>query len=184
MEMEFLSALHYNIHLPYDQYFHWVGQCQQWILPTIMHQQQQQHQFSQRQQYVKVPTTPPSLISTPIMPLTPSVSNSNLKRTYQEDDHHRPHKRSTTISLSSASSSSSTPVNTKMPYTPPESFQPMPSFSCYPTPPINEDFCRPILSWSSSSSSMNHPRYASAVSAPLHYSTSLLATRVRSLELH
>ncbi|ORY99736.1 cyclin-domain-containing protein, partial [Absidia repens] len=36
MEMEFLSALHYNIHLPYDQYFQWVGQCQQWILPTIM----------------------------------------------------------------------------------------------------------------------------------------------------
>ncbi|ORZ13034.1 cyclin-domain-containing protein [Absidia repens] len=67
MEMEFLSALHYNIHLPHDQYFQWVGQCQQWILPTIMQ--------------IKAQTN-----STPTSPLTPT-----MKRSYQDtvDDHYQ-----------------------------------------------------------------------------------------------
>ncbi|KAI8328152.1 cyclin-domain-containing protein [Chlamydoabsidia padenii] len=96
MEMEFLSALHYNIHVPDDQYFQWVGQCQQWmIMQPLCHQQQ----------YVSTP----SFVST-------------IHRTYreQEEDNH----------------------NKKMPYTPPESFQPIPCYDDY--------FCRPILSWSSS----------------------------------
>ncbi|KAI9299482.1 cyclin-domain-containing protein, partial [Cunninghamella echinulata] len=35
MEMEFLSALQYNIHVPYDQFFKWVLQCHSWIVPTL-----------------------------------------------------------------------------------------------------------------------------------------------------
>ncbi|OBZ88672.1 hypothetical protein A0J61_03270, partial [Choanephora cucurbitarum] len=30
MEMEFLSALNYTIHLPQDDFYAWVNQCQQW----------------------------------------------------------------------------------------------------------------------------------------------------------
>ncbi|CAO3585118.1 unnamed protein product [Absidia cylindrospora] len=191
MEMEFLSALHYNIHLPHDQYFQWVGQCQQWILPTIMQIKAQSN-------------------STPTAPLTPT-----MKRSYQDtiDDHYQPqvqnNKRRSAYyppppSLSSSSSSSSsTPVNTKMPYTPPESFQPIPiaystPSTCYPTPNYTNDdqFCRPILSWSSSTSSStssssssfsfypSRPSYShvsSAFSAPI--SASLLETRVHCLEI-
>lgn len=30
MEMEFLSALNYNIHIPHTQFFTWTSTCQQW----------------------------------------------------------------------------------------------------------------------------------------------------------
>lgn len=215
MEMEFLSALQYNIHLPYDQYFQWVGQCQQWFGPTIMHI---------------------SMDSTPLEALSSSHPPSTLKRTFQDtlDDSRQiqnkkrsiPAPTTTVANYSSASSfssssSSSSPVSYRMPYTPPESFQPIPisypvsktpsSYPsvCYPAPPIyvDDECCGPILSWSSSSSlsssssvpdylrrpyqNQNHHIYQShipsnlsaPISAPLHYSTSLLATRVRSLEI-
>ncbi|KAI8341445.1 cyclin-domain-containing protein [Chlamydoabsidia padenii] len=174
MEMEFLSALQYNIHLPYDLYFQWIGQCQQWISPTIMN---------------------PTLDSISLL----KANSSNLKRFYQdtvEDSRQAQRKKRPTTHINYTSSS---PVNTKMPYTPPESYLPTPtchsttstssscSSYCYPTPPTYTDdgYCRPILSWSSSSSSS--PSSSTSLSSvpgyfrqPYHLSNQLYQTYIPS----
>ncbi|KAI8077918.1 cyclin-domain-containing protein [Gilbertella persicaria] len=35
MEMEFLSALDYHLHLPQDEFYSWVNQCQQWCISLL-----------------------------------------------------------------------------------------------------------------------------------------------------
>ncbi|KAI8096928.1 cyclin-domain-containing protein [Halteromyces radiatus] len=235
MEMEFLSALHYNIHLRHDHFFQWVQQCQQWIPTNNMILQPRSIKvpisFSDRSssptsttKTTTITSSPSSslLLSsqqvykpiTPFMPPTPSVSTPNLKRSYHDivDDHHQSNKKRSNYHPTKM-----------MPYTPPESFQPIPMMdslhhSSYPTPTYTShdyppilpsslstsvmnnittstinDCCRPILSWSSSSSALASSRHRigssmstsalSASGAAPHYSTSLLATRVQCLEI-
>jgi hypothetical protein len=152
MEMEFLSALNYSIHIPHNKFFQWTLQCQQWWTPFT---QQQRNTFS---------FEPTTTTSTP------------LKRSAQEDVAPPNKKRS----------------SYEFPATPPNSWSAHPSV------------CKPILSWSSSVSALASSRHAMHAAMPIYsnpysaasvataaavaavnanYSTNLLASRVRCLEI-
>ncbi|KAI8988887.1 cyclin-domain-containing protein [Pilobolus umbonatus] len=130
MEMEFLSALNYNIHIPHTQFFQWTTQCQQLWIP-----------FVQR--------------TSTSMPIKRSASHDN------EDQ--SPKKRLTSSQH---------------------------DLLHYYQPTI----CRPILSWSSSTSDNNYLNdvYAynyntvanvAAAAVNANYSTNYLASRVQCLEI-
>ncbi|KAI8888398.1 hypothetical protein K501DRAFT_240775 [Backusella circina FSU 941] len=155
MEMEFLSALNYSIHIPHHKFFQWTLQCQQWWTPFTQQQQQQPTNFS---------FEPTTTTSTP------------LKRSH-EDDIVPPSKKRSSF---------------EFPPTPPNSWAAHPSI------------CKPILSWSSSVSALASSRHAMHAAMPIYsnpysaasvataaavaavnanYSTNLLASRVRCLEI-
>jgi hypothetical protein len=60
MEMEFLSALDYNIHVSHTMYFKWTTQCQQWWTNTQLMQ--------------------------PVIVNTPTVQPTSLKRSFEHTD--------------------------------------------------------------------------------------------------
>lgn len=223
MEMEFLSALNYNIYVHHQQFFAWVNQCHQW-LPLA------QSVTGQRpvQSAVRPPTTttitPPSPLtgSTSMPAILPSASMKRPaedvivectpspyqppapKRRYHvpytppdEAISFRPSLPQTPLYTPPAQSDlrlyTSTPINSALPPYPnsnPWQLAAAPT-SCQP------NMCRPILSWSSSSSALASSRHAppsttsaysaassvATAAAAVAASTSLLASKVRCLEI-
>lgn len=102
MEVEFLSALDYNIYTHHQQFFAWVAQCQQYwqqqqqpaaTAPPVMmqHPQQAQHQHYRT---LKMPTTrvKPCPSSTSIMASSHSMPNMVFtKRPNIPYHHHQPY---------------------------------------------------------------------------------------------
>jgi hypothetical protein len=72
MEMEFLSALDYNIHIPHTLYFMWTTQCQQWWSNTQLMQ--------------------PIIVNTP--PVQPTTTTTtSLKRSFEYTSNDNYHKK-------------------------------------------------------------------------------------------
>ncbi|KAF7723554.1 hypothetical protein EC973_001843 [Apophysomyces ossiformis] len=187
MEMEFLSALQYNIHIPDQQFFIWVSQCQQWF-PFM--------------QCTTATSTPAAVSMTPVMMYPP------LKRTIQEAMLHQPSQQAQPASYATKRRYHQIPVDMptmptlkrtaqeavldspyatkrrhQMPFTPPDEPLAIPP---YPSP-YDVTICRPILSWSSSSSALASSRqssYALYSNNPTnnHYHHNL-TSRVQCLEI-
>ncbi|KAI8062530.1 cyclin-domain-containing protein [Gongronella butleri] len=224
MEMEFLSALEYNVHLSMDQFYHWVQSCQQWMIPTLLHHRTiklpskpsaSTSMTTRSQQQTHRHTPPAHAMAPPLLPPTPSASTPNLKRSHPNDDddddddmmrRHAHHAYAPSSHAYYYPRQKRQHLYTfKMPYTPPEAYHPAPppiliqqhhqTPNYHPhhhTPtiitdaPTPNDCPAPILSWSSSSGpSLLASRHlpASISAGTLHYSTSLLATKVQCLGL-
>ncbi|KAG0166478.1 hypothetical protein DFQ28_007212 [Apophysomyces sp. BC1034] len=165
MEMEFLSALQYNIHIPHHQFFVWVSQCQQWL--------------------------PLMRCTTPVM-TKPITTYPSLKRTAPEAvqqpyatkrHHHMPVEMPTmpTLKRTAQEAVLDSPYANKrrhqMPFTPPDEPLAIPQ---YPSP-YDVTMCRPILSWSSSTSALASSRQSYAL-YPTNSSNNL-TSRVQCLEI-
>lgn len=230
MEMEFLSALNYNIYVHHDRFLSWATQCQRWM-PTA-----QQNAAGQRP--VKMPTrlsikqsnSTPLSQSASLSSIMPSLSSSapavkrsahdaqiiesanstpspyqppaqKQRRCCQQMPYTPPDDTMSHVPFTNISSSSypQTPL-----YTPPSQQYATPSWKSFTPVTTNASLNRPILSWSSSSTALASSRHSSSNSNTAtpssnqaysvasaaavaavnsSYSTSLLASRVRCLEI-
>ncbi|KAI8979463.1 cyclin-domain-containing protein [Mycotypha africana] len=125
MEMEFLSALQYNIHVSSSTYFAWTSQCQLWWTSHLM------------QPTMQTGSVPPQVLVLPPHHHYPPYP-SQQQQQQQQQQPATSLKRSFEASFSSdtidKSDAKKRHVDT--------------SYYPYPTPPL-PPLCKPILSWSS-----------------------------------
>ncbi|CDS09411.1 hypothetical protein LRAMOSA10771 [Lichtheimia ramosa] len=162
MEVEFLSALNYNIYISHHKYFAWANQCQQHYTSIQSHQQHNRPIKVPARLSVKPTTTMsmPSSISMPAMLPSPAVKRPAshpqqraAKRRYHvpctppdETIQHQPvvvHNNPPS-SMSYSSSYPRTPLYTPLLQS---------EMHLYPTTPATSSSCCSIISSSSSSSS-------------------------------
>lgn len=92
MEMEFLSALNYTLHLPQDGFYAWVNQCQQWwMTPNLIESASPahplfQHDFAAATAAVMVAATVAAVNTLPSPPAPIS-----LKRSFDCYEEEQPH---------------------------------------------------------------------------------------------
>ncbi|CAO3636149.1 unnamed protein product [Cunninghamella blakesleeana] len=129
MEMEFLSALQYNIHIPYDQFFKWILQCHPWIVPTLL--QPSSTMTSSSMTMKPTCSSSSSSLSSHYLSTPPSLSSSStphLKRSFENED-----SDDDCYSHSNNNNKRRTTYQPKMPYTPPETYQPIHSIMYHQT---------------------------------------------------
>ncbi|KAI8143622.1 cyclin-domain-containing protein [Fennellomyces sp. T-0311] len=195
MEMEFLSALNYNIYIHHQQFFAWVTQCQHWV-PLMTEQQQQQQQ---QQRPIKMPArlsikSPPPLPMSASMPtILPSTTSStpSLKRSAEAIE--APAKRRYYHVPYTPPDETISPSYPQTPlYTPPDLRLSLCTSNTPNATPTSASICRPILSWSSSSSALASSRHTQhaysaassvATAAAAVAVTTSLASRVQCLEI-